>query len=346
MKKVDTLIVGLGLAGLAYAETLYRNNRSFHVIDRPAFGSSVVAGGIYNPTLLKRFTMTWMGGEFYQTALPFYRALENRFQTTFLFPAPIKKIFNSQRDHNDWSAAADRVGLSDFLDPSLHFTPLDGVKTPFGHGVVRACGRLDIPHLLTTYAEWLGDRIDFTPFDHDRLQFTSSGLRYGGIVAQRIVFCEGYKMKSNPYFNALPLQGSKGQILLIHCPDLAEDTILKGPLFLAPLGDHLFWAGASYEPHDKSLELTQEAREGLEKNIRKMIDVPFEVRQQLTQIRPTVSDRRPLIGQHPRHGSLFLLNGMGSRGVLTAPLAAAWLYASIDAGVPLLEAVDITRFKI
>ena len=77
-----------------------------------------------------------------------------------------------------------------------------------------------------------------------------------------------------------------------------------------------------------------------------MIDVPFEVRQQLTQIRPTVSDRRPLIGQHPRHGSLFLLNGMGSRGVLTAPLAAAWLYASIDAGVPLPEAVDIARFKI
>ena len=72
MKQVDTLIVGFGLAGLAYAETLRQHHQSFHIIDQAKGGSSVIAAGIYNPTVLKRFNMTWKGEEFHTAALPFY----------------------------------------------------------------------------------------------------------------------------------------------------------------------------------------------------------------------------------------------------------------------------------
>ena len=42
MKKVDSIIVGFGLAGLAYAETLLQADKSFHVIDANDGGSSLL----------------------------------------------------------------------------------------------------------------------------------------------------------------------------------------------------------------------------------------------------------------------------------------------------------------
>ena len=38
MKKVDTIIVGMGIAGVCYAETLHQNKKSFYVIDNKKKG--------------------------------------------------------------------------------------------------------------------------------------------------------------------------------------------------------------------------------------------------------------------------------------------------------------------
>ena len=100
MKHVDTLIVGFGLAGLAYAETLRKHQRSFHIIDKANGGSSVIAAGIYNPTVLKRFNMTWKGEEFHTAALPFYKAIEKRLSTQFVYPYTILKLFTQTSDQS------------------------------------------------------------------------------------------------------------------------------------------------------------------------------------------------------------------------------------------------------
>ena len=76
-----------------------------------------------------------------------------------------------------------------------------------------------------------------------------------------------------------------------------------------------------------------------------MIDVPYTIVQQITHIRPTVKDRRPLLGTHNQYTNLHLFNGMGSRGVLTAPTAANWLFKHIDGQKSLPEEVDINRFE-
>ena len=79
-----------------------------------------------------------------------------------------------------------------------------------------------------------------------------------------------------------------------------------------------------FEQHDKTLETTEKGKQWLLEKIEKMIDVPFIIEKHVTHMRPTVKDRRPLLGQHPNHPNMYVLNGMGSRGVLTAPLAAKW----------------------
>ena len=72
MKKVDTIIVGMGIAGLCYAEILHQNNKSFCIIDNDKNGSSKIAAGIFNPTVLKRYSMIWNGKKFYTNAIKFF----------------------------------------------------------------------------------------------------------------------------------------------------------------------------------------------------------------------------------------------------------------------------------
>ena len=46
---------------------------------------------------------------------------------------------------------------------------------------------------------------------------------------------EGFGMKKNPLFNKLPLQGTKGELLVIRAPDLKSEIILKSSVFVIPI---------------------------------------------------------------------------------------------------------------
>ena len=346
MKKVDTLIVGLGIAGLAYAEQLRKKERSFCVIDEGQKGSTLQAAGIFNPTVLKRYTLSWQGLDFHKTALPFYEQLDADLRLKSLQYFPILKLFPESTDYNHWVTAADTHGLDQFLDPHLYKDQPAGVLAPFGFGKVKLCGRLNTPLLLSTYAKRLQkeERLLLEKVDHSLFEVNDQVVRYKNIEAQRVVFCEGYKMKENPFFGDLPLVGSKGEILIIKAQQLKLNAILKVPIFIVPLGNDRYWAGATFNRTDKSTVPSEEGRIWLETKLAKMIGVPYTVEQHVAQIRPTVQDRRPLLGQHPQYRSLFVLNGFGSRGVLTAPTASKWLFDYIEEGQPLPEEVNFRRF--
>jgi len=84
--------------------------------------------------------------------------------------------------------------------------------------------------------------------------------------------------------------------------------------------------------------------EELLNKLKSFITLPIEVIDHRAGIRPTVRDRRPLVGQHPRYNRLYVLNGFGSRGVMIAPYAAQQLFNKIESNQPLEDELDITRF--
>ena len=346
MKKVNTLIVGLGIAGLAYAERLRKNNQTFHLIDEGHKGSTQLAAGIYNPTVLKRYTLSWRGVEFHKNAIPFYTQLDRDLQINSLEHLPILKLFHQPTDHNLWVTASDKKGLDFFLDPTRYRDDINGVNAPHGYGKVQQCGRLNTPLLLSAYAQLLEkeERISYEKVDHSSFELTEDFVRYKNLEAKRVIFCEGFKMKQNPFFNSLPLVGSKGEILIIKAPKLQLKTILKGPIFIVPLDDDMYWAGATFNRTDKTTTTSAEGHQWLVSKIDSMLQTPYSIVKHIAQIRPTVSDRRPLIGQHPLHHSVYLLNGFGSRGVLTAPTASQWLYECIENQHPLPKEVNLERF--
>lgn len=343
--QVDYIIVGFGLAGLALAEELKARNKSFVVFEDDSQTSSKVAGGMYNPVILKRFTPVWDSEEQLDIALPFYEKLEDKFKAKYDYRIPIYRVFKSVEEQNNWFVAADKPRLSPYMKSVLNFETFTGVPAEHGYGVLQGTGRVDVNPLLNDYKQELiseGKLIHET-FDYDKLVI-GDAFNYGEIYAQKVICCEGYGLKSNPYFNELPLIGAKGEVLVIKATDLEIDFLLKAAVFVMPLGDDLFKVGATFNWTDKTIHPTKEGREELLEKLHTVIDVPFEVVHHYGGIRPTVKDRRPLLGEHSEVKNLYVFNGLGTRGVMIAPKYAKKLLAFIEENQPLPDDVNITRF--
>jgi glycine/D-amino acid oxidase-like deaminating enzyme len=343
---VDYLIVGLGLAGISFCEVLERNNSSFMVVSDESQTASLVAGGLYNPVNLKRFTLAWNAKDQLERALPFYKGLERKLGVVLDQKVPVYRRFASIAEQNLWFEALDGPQLRPFLSPKIHQNTNPYLHAPFGYGEVLQTGRIATGNLLFKYKEYLLARnlLQEDTFLFDRLHFTEDDVQYGSIKAKRLVFTMGYGQEHNPYFKYLPLTGTKGELLTIKAPALKEENVIKSSVFLIPLGEDLYRVGATYKWKDKTNLPTEEAKEELLAKLDTFLKCGYEVVDHLAGIRPTVTDRRPLVGRHPERADLYVLNGLGSRGVLIAPTVSEQLYAHIEHGIPLDPEMDIARF--
>ncbi|MDP5106323.1 MAG: FAD-binding oxidoreductase [Polaribacter sp.] len=345
--KVDYIIVGLGLAGIAFAEELIAANKTFVVFEDDSQQSSLVAGGVYNPVILKRFTPVWNAKEQLAVALPFYQKLEEKLQIQIDEKFLIKKVFKSIEDQNNWFEAADKPLLSDYIDPKLDTTKRKGIIADFGYGNVNEAGRIDTKKLVEVYRAYLKseNKIQFEKFDHQQIKFRQNHLEYKEITTDRIVFCEGFGMTENLFFNYLPLNEVKGELITIHAPELEVDFLIKSTVFVLPLGDHLYKVGATFNWSDKTSNPSEEGRNELVEKLKKVITVPYTIIEQSAGIRPTVRDRRPLVGMHPTYNNLAILNGLGTRGVMIAPTVAKQLFNYLENDGELDKEIDIKRFE-
>ncbi len=344
---VDYIIVGLGLAGIALAEELKRQEKSYIVYEDSSQTSSLVAGGMYNPVILKRFTPVWNAKEQLDMAIPFYLSLEKKLKGTFDQPLDIYRTFKSIEEQNNWFIASDKPALQEFMHPELVKLEAKHVVAPFQAGRVKHTGRIRVRELVSAYREYLKNegRLIEETFRHDRIITWETHIEYKNRTANRIVFCEGNGLKSNPFFNKLPLNGTKGELLTIHAPDLKLDDVIKSAVFILPLGDDLYKVGATFNWSDKTNIPTAEGRKELEDKLKTVITCDYDIVAHEAGVRPTTGDRRPLLGVHKDNHRLALLNGLGTRGVMIAPLMAKKLYQFLENDQALDQDIDIKRFK-
>lgn len=347
MKEVDYIIVGCGLAGIAFCEQLIQHKKSFVVFDNQSQQSSIVAAGMYNPVILKRFTEVWKAKEQLAFAITFYTYLEQKLQVQLDYQLPIYRRFASVEEQNEWFTASDRPNLQSYLSPVLIKNNNPSVTAPLGFGKVLQTGRIDTKCLLETYKNYLKETNQYIieSFDYTELKLDEDYVTYKQLKGIHIVFAEGFGMVQNPFFNDLPLNVAKGEIITIKAPDLKIDYVLKSSIFVIPEGDDLYSVGATYNWTDKTHDVTEEAREELVVQLKQTITCDFEIVDQVAGIRPTVRDRRPLVGIHPEHKNVSVLNGLGTRGVMIAPYVAKQLFEHIEFGNPLENEIDIKRFS-
>lgn len=343
---LDYLVVGLGLAGISFCETLEKNNKSFKVISDDSQKSSTVAGGMYNPVILKRFTAVWNAKEQLEFAQPFYSALEQKLGVQLDYKVPVFRRFTSIEEQNMWFEAADKPALKSFLSTKILQNKNPSIAASFGYGEVLNTGRIDTKLLQSVYTATLlkSGLLLRKSLDFSKLEVYNDSVVYEGLKAKNIVFATGYGLKENPFFNYLPLNGTKGELLTIKAPMLNEKNVIKSSVFIIPLGNDLYRIGATYKWKDKTNTPTVDAKKELVEKLDSFLKCDYKVENHVAGIRPTVADRRPLVGRHPINKNMYVLNGFGSRGVMIGPLASQKLYQYIENDKALPEEMDSARF--
>lgn len=346
MKKY--LIVGGGIAGLSVASALAKRHIAFVMVDDPQpVKATAVAAGLLNPIVLKRLNPVWQAAEFARTASGFYRDLEKQLGAGLYREATIKRLFSKIKEQNDWLHASDRPFLEDYLDSAIDFEP-QAFKAPFGLGTTRHTARIHTPELIDAFQSQLCDQgcLRAEALDFQALEVGKTALTYRCESFDQVIFCEGHQLKANPYFQYLPLRATKGEYLRVHAGRAKLDFILKARYFFIPNPGGTITIGATYAHDDASPKPTEQARHLLLRAFEKTFGFTPEVRAQPVGIRPTVSDRRPLLGTHPTHRKLAVLNGLGTRGLLMAPQLAEALVAHLESGAPLAPQASIRRFDV
>ena len=342
---IDFLIVGNGLAGISFAEIALQNNKSVFVFDNNSQPSSRVAGGLYNPVVLKRFSEVWKAKEQIDFAFPLYHNIQTKLDVVFDFEMPILRKLFSIEEQNNWFQAADKPNLAPFLDSKLVTNSYESIASPFHYGKVNHTGYLEISILIEAYSNYLKSLNSFSDdaFVYDEIEFLDGFIQYKNIKARHIIFAEGFGLHANPYFNDLPLDGTKGELLIIKAPKLQLDVVVKSSVFILPIGNDLYKVGATYDWSDKTNNPTEAGKQELVEKLSELISCDFEIIQHFAGVRPTVKDRRPLVGTHPIHSQLHVLNGLGTRGVMLGPYLSNQLFQHIENSIPLEKEIDIIR---
>lgn len=341
----DYIIVGAGLAGLAFAQTALENGKSILVFDNDSQHSSQTAAGVYNPVILKRFSRLQDAQQQLDSVKAFYADIESLIGKKYNIDLPILRRFASIEEQNNWFIASEKEGLSPFLSTNIVRDKFPGIDSPFDFGLVKQTGFVDTQAFLADFRRFLKVAGSFSEesFDYARLEQKEDFVQYGNIQAKNIVFCEGFGIKSNPNFNYLPLEGTKGEIIVIRT-NLKIDAIIKGGVFILPNGDGTFKVGATYEWIDKTEIPSEAGKQELIEKLKEIISVDFEIIEQKAGIRPTVKDRKPMLGTHDKYPNFHILNGLGTRGVMLAPTMAKLLYDKIENGAEIPSNVNIARF--
>ena len=343
--KFDYLIVGSGLSGVMLCEALRKRGKSFKVISNKSQQASIVASGLYNPVVLKRFNKAWDAEKHLPIAMSAYEELELFLGIKIDYKLPIYRVFSSIAEQNNWIIASDKIPLKPYLISDIKSNINQNIYAPYGYGEVKNTGRIDTKLLLESYSNLLNNEklISHESFEYDKLKI-SKKIVYKGIESENIIFSEGFGVRQNPFFNYLPIEGTKGELIIINAPKLNSEVIIKSSVFIIPIGNNNYLVGSTYAWDDFNNDPTINAKNKLLNKLDKLVLCPYKVVYQRAGIRPTVIDRRPLVGQHKSHENLYILNGLGSRGVLIAPTVANALINFIEDKLPLQKEINISRF--
>tara|TARA_R110001592_G_scaffold129358_1_gene341774 strand:- start:4258 stop:5325 length:1068 start_codon:yes stop_codon:yes gene_type:complete len=347
MKKVDYIIVGQGLAGSVLSFLLLEKGKTILVIDEEKENtSSRVAAGLCNPVVFKRLTKSWLVDDVLTNAKSFYRQQEKLLGEQFYFDIPIYKLFVDEKEATFWKQKSNEPHLFDWINHKVEH-PFN--QTYLDHKVGAAktlqSGYLQTAKWLNHFREFLKKSNSFlgSTFDYSKIEFKEDSIVWNGYEAKQIIFCEGYQSIYNPYFKWLPFKLTKGEVLTVKFKNLKLDAAINKGVFVLPY-DNNYKLGATYNWDELNENTSEKGKEELLKKARKFITDKIEIIEHKAGVRPTVIDRRPLIGVHPKHKQLGIFNGLGTKGVMLAPFFAQELVNCLLNNTPLDKEVDINRF--
>jgi len=344
----EYLIIGQGIGGTSVAWHLHDSGKSFLIAgDSSMPSSSRVAAGIFNPLTGKKLVKTWLADDLFPYARTFYGGLEQRLGRKLMHFTPVYRPFRSIEEQNTYLAQTADPGIA----PYIATTPDPGSAMPyvnaeFGGLEVVQSGWIDLPALLDASRAYFQEQNLYVEaaFDPAELERSDSGIEWQGARFKTVIFCQGFFALKNDWFNWLPFTPVKGQILEIATDVSVKPYIINQGIFALPLAENRMKIGATYSWDPLDWEITGAATEELEAKLRGLLNTGYKLTSAQAGIRPSVRDRRPLIGIHPEFSNVSIFNGLGTKGVTLAPFLADEFCNHLIYGKELNPLVNIKRY--
>jgi glycine/D-amino acid oxidase-like deaminating enzyme len=342
--KVDCLISGGGIAGITLALECIQMGKTVCLIDSNVFnGASKTAAGLINPIVPKRVIPGWLAEDIYPAILPYYRKLETLLDAEFYHAYPLVQIHKTAEEQRIWQRQSLKPDLQMFLQVGKDALPIQ-IQVPYGYSQILHTGRLDTLKYLEAGRHYIQGHGAFLQeeFEYGQLSHSQGQWHYKEIESEVVVFCEGTGIQQNPYFSWIPVKGTAGDIVSVRFAGLPDNMIYKQKHWLVPDCKGSFYAGSNFIHEPALSQVTDDVQEILEhlKTWSGEVHLQDSKRAQ----RPVISDRRPILGEHPTHKGLFVFNGLGTKGCSLVTRFAPEMAMHIWHKAPVHKEVNSDRF--
>lgn len=289
---MNILVVGGGIAACHVLHSLLKHTDSITFVSDYNLkkNSSSMAGASIVPYKLHNNATKIFSEEIIQKIIGKYLQLEITLKTKFLYPLPLKVYEQDE--------------MKNF---SFHqFTSYTG--TYFLH----------VRKLLQISFEYFKKNIEVIEetLRHEELIIEAESVFYQSKKYDSVIFCEGVHVTSNPFFNTLKMNENWGQILLLEIENLDRNFMYHFHHRLIPIEKNQWWYGANHHWKFPSDELQQKWIQEELAILKNTLPSEIKLLKAFIHPRPTSPGQFPYIGRHPKFKKLYIMNGLGSRGMM------------------------------
>ncbi len=323
------LIVGQGIAGATLGWEFERAGFSFEIADAGLAGSATrVAAGVVNPITGQRFVKNWRIDSLLEPARKFYREVGEELGENLVREVRIRRLFSDEEEFARGREKAAKGSWAPFVDAAL--VEREGFWINGGFQV-------DPVRLLEASRErWIRKGI-----------LTERRVAWREELKRRdiIILCSGADGYQE-FGDNLRFERAKGEVLEVAAvgAPFEPGLIRSEEVWVVPRSVGQAQVGSTYDREAQDLSPSSASRELLEGQFRRMYpEINYRVESQLSGWRMSVSDRRPVVGRVPAVERLGLINGLSSKGVLTAPWIARQWVNHLAEGIAFDEAISISR---
>ncbi len=340
--------MGQGLAGSALALELAERGARVAVFDEPERNvCTTVAAGLCNPITGKGLTKTWLADQLFPYLHSFYFRAEALTGQRFFYPTRVYRPFLTVEEQNEWMAHSSEPHLAGYVQAVFTQSAFPGqVHDPLGGLLIHPAAYVHTSVFRDAVQAWLRQHHIYRPvkWEDEALAWTDHGVRVNDIGAKAIIFCQGTASVSSRWFSWVPIQPLKGETLTVRLAAAPEAVLNRGVYAVPHARPGFHKVGATYDWRAPAPVITAEARRELEENLRTLTPLLFEIVAQEWGVRPTVPDRRPVLGPHPQEKRVYLFNGLGTKGVSLSPYFAGQLADALMGRGEWHPSVNISRF--
>ncbi len=322
----DYFIVGQGIAGTMLSYFLLQKGKSVLVFDDGHHTSaSTNALGVCNPVRGRNLKLASENAAVFPFARETYKRLEDLLGCEFCRDIDQIRFFLDAKQRRNWERKKDDHAYAQYFKGEVAPNSFDKIACELGGIRIAGTFYMDGQSMLPRYRAWLEQNAApcEAAFEYDQLKITGNGVRYGDKTAKTIVFCEGYRVYQNPFFDWLPHTPMKGEWLTVKFEDFDPGFMINKSLMIIPVGNGEYRAGATFDMEDLTIAPTEDGRNELIRRLERIMLTPFEIVSHAAGIRPKTKDNQPILGRNPEHGQLAVFGGWGSIGFIQTPFYAS-----------------------